>query len=92
MFMGMTGITSDSYRDAGMLNGVVWIVEFGPDGPDLRALRMLKHRLEPIAIDHLDIVIHEHHMGALGILHAKIDNLRKVKRDVQPGKTNVVGF
>ena len=40
---------------------VVWVVELGSHGPDVRTERVFEHSFEPVGVDRLGTVIQLHH-------------------------------
>ena len=64
----------------GMLHRLVWIIEHGAGGADLRPQGMLEQAFQPVAIDHLGVVIEEEEHVTAGLAGRKVVHRGVIER------------
>ena len=80
---GVAGHAADAQDKPRVLDAAIRIIEFGPDTADLGPKRLAGHFLEPVTIDHLQVIIEQADEGRIDLVDGKIVDRRVIER---PGK------
>ena len=78
----VAGDAAEADDDAGVLHGVVRIVEHRADTADLGAQGLRDHLVEPVGVDDFEVVVEEAEDGALGLLGGEIVDRAVIERCV----------
>ena len=78
----VTGDAAEADDDAGVLHGVVGIIEHRAHAADGGAERLSDHFVEPIGVDHFEVVVEQAEDGALGLFGGEIIDRAVIERRV----------
>src|SRR5581483_5036465 len=66
-------------EDPSVLDMPIWVQQSSPDDPDLLAVCVFEHRIKPIRLDDLDIVVEEEQVLSTRLRRGKVVETRPVE-------------